>query len=72
MHHTAPHLKALGATVTDLSVPGWISNVRNGQSLMDKVRCSEPPPDAVYVFDVPYLVTVVHALGRRTGGVRFP
>jgi hypothetical protein len=52
MHYTAPHLKALGVTVTDLSVPGWISNVRNGQSLMDRVRCSEPPSDAVYVFDV--------------------
>jgi hypothetical protein len=52
MHYTAPHLKSLGAIVTDLSVPGWISNVRNGQSLMDRVRCSEPPSDAVYVFDV--------------------
>ncbi len=52
MHYTAPHLKSLGATVSDLSVPGWISNVCNGQSLMDRVRCSEPPSDAVYVFDV--------------------
>ena len=43
---------SVGATVTDLSVPGWISNVRNGQNLMDRVRCSEPPSDAVYVFDI--------------------
>jgi len=52
LHYTAPHLKSLGATVTDLSVPGWISNVRNGQNLMDRVRCAEPPSDAVYVFDI--------------------
>ena len=52
LHYTAPHLKSLGATVTDLSVPGWVSNVRNGQNLMDRVRGSELPPDAVFVFDI--------------------
>jgi hypothetical protein len=52
LHYTAPHLKTLGATVTDWSVPGWVSNVRNGQNLMDRVRCSEPPLDAVFVFDI--------------------
>jgi hypothetical protein len=52
LHCTAPHLKTLGATVTDLSVPEWISNIRNGQNLMDRVRCSEPPSDADYVFDI--------------------
>jgi len=52
LHYTAPHLKTLGATVTDLSVPGWVSNVRNGQNLMDRVRGSELPPNAVFVFDI--------------------
>ncbi len=29
-----------------------ISNVRNGQNLLDRVRGSEPPSDAVFVFDI--------------------
>jgi hypothetical protein len=52
MHYTAPHLASLGAKITNLSVPGWISNVASGQLLIDRVCVSELPPDAIFVFDV--------------------
>jgi hypothetical protein len=69
LHYTAPLLKTLGATVTDLSVPGWISYVRNGQNLMDRVQCSEPLTPSMFLTS---LVTVVRGSGRRTGVARFP
>jgi hypothetical protein len=51
MKETAPHLRAMGAKVTDLSIPGWVSNTANGQQLMDRVRSAELPPDVVYLLD---------------------
>jgi hypothetical protein len=70
MHFIAPHLKTLGATSTDLSVPGWIFNVRNSQNLLDRVRDSEPPSDAVFVFE--FFATTACISNRRTEVILFP
>jgi hypothetical protein len=51
MKETAPYLRAMGAKVTDLSVPGWVSSTANGQQFMDRVRSAELPPDVVYLLD---------------------
>ncbi len=52
MHRTAPHLRALGTKVTDLSTSGWVSNTASGQHLMDRVRFAELSSDVVYVLDL--------------------
>ena len=52
MRKTAPHLSSMGTKVTDLSIPGWVSNTANGQQLMDRVRAADLPSDAVYVLDL--------------------
>jgi hypothetical protein len=44
---TSPESK--GVKVTDLSIPGWVSNTVNGQQLMDRVRSATLPSDAVLV-----------------------
>jgi len=49
-HPTWKHLALY--TITDLSVPGWISNTPNGQDLLNRVRSSEPPAEALCVFDI--------------------
>jgi hypothetical protein len=49
---TAPHLRAMGVKVTDLSIPGWVSNTINGQQLMDRVRSATLPSDAIFVLDL--------------------
>jgi hypothetical protein len=49
---TAPHLRAMGVKVTDLSIPGWVANTVNGQQLMDRVRSAALPSDAVFVLDL--------------------
>jgi hypothetical protein len=41
MRKTAPHLSSMGTKVTDLSIPGWVSNTANGQQLMDRVRAAD-------------------------------
>jgi hypothetical protein len=51
MKRTAPHLQALGVKVTDLSIPGWVSNTQNGQNLLNRVSSAGLPSDAIYVLD---------------------
>jgi hypothetical protein len=52
MKRTAPHLRAMGVKVTDLSVSGWVSNTASGQQLMDRVISTGLPSDAIYVLDL--------------------
>jgi hypothetical protein len=49
---TAPHLRAMGVKVTDLSIPGWVANTVNDQQLMDRVRSATLPSHAVFVLDL--------------------
>ncbi len=52
MKRRAPHLRAMGVKVTDLSVSGWVSNTASGQQLMDRVISTGLPSDAIYVLDL--------------------
>jgi hypothetical protein len=41
----------MGVKVTDLSIPGWVSNTVNGQQLIDRISFAKLLSDTVFVLD---------------------